>query len=342
MPLPPGEVPGHWACKCGSPVTVSSATLTPKDGGLLLSCPPQVTLPVRAGIPGRTKPTNREHQVGNQGNPIFPESGVCPPHCRPQIHFPCPPPPASLCGVCTSCPEAQGHSSTSPTMHTCVRASFPTAHQHCMEFVVKSFQTQARPQFWTAQLHKSTDAIFVTAPPLHLTKCWLSFGVAARTSTAPLLAQVLTCGFRGTPAPPERPQALLLSLPASLGTEKQVPVELSCQSAGLLWSRIALRVQKRKGDEIPEQWRTCASHQVHNAQPVKYSKHVSQASGIWAKSLQGNICVSSATVGFGEYGQNPPGTPMAMVSPREDPGTVRTRNKGQDAAPEQHLQDLDC
>lgn len=39
---------------------------------------------------------------------------------------------------------------------------------------------------------------------------------------------------------------------------------------------------------------TCVSHQVHNAQPVKYSKQVSQPSGIWAKSLQGNNCDSPA------------------------------------------------
>lgn len=165
--------------------------------------------------------------------------------------------------------------------------------------------------------------------------------MAVPTSTALLLAQVLTAtsGFRGTPAPLEKPWGLLLSLPVSLGTEKQVPVELSCQSAGLLWSRFALRVQKRKGDEIPEQRRTCASHQVHNAQPVKYSKHVSQASGIWAKSLQGNICVSPALPlwqrwDLVECGRNPPGTPMAIVSPSEDPGTasttaVRTRHKSQ-------------
>lgn len=31
MPLTLVEVPGHWACKCGSPVTVSSATLTLKE-----------------------------------------------------------------------------------------------------------------------------------------------------------------------------------------------------------------------------------------------------------------------------------------------------------------------
>lgn len=125
-------------------------------------------------------------------------------------------------------------------------------------------------------------------------KCWLSFSLPVCTSTALLLAQVLTSGFRGSPAHLEKPWALLLSLPVSLGTEKQVLVELSCQSAGLLRTRFALRVQKRKGDEIPEQWHPCASQQVHNAQPVKYSRHKSQASGIWAKSLQGNICASPA------------------------------------------------
>lgn len=158
-----------------------------------------------------------------------------------------------------------------------------------MEFVMKSYHTQARAQSWTAQLHRSHLCDCSPSAPY---KCWLSFRVAVCTSTALLLAQALTS--RGTPAPLEKLWALLLGLPMSLGTEKQVPVELSCQSAGLLWSRFSLGVQKRKGDEIPEQWHTCASHRVHNAQPVKYSKHVSQASGIWAQSLQGNICVSSA------------------------------------------------
>lgn len=158
--------------------------------------------------------------------------------------------------------------------------------------MVKSYQTQDRAQFWTAQLHRSRDATFVTAPPLHLT----SAGCPSACLSAPAQPCSLLrfSGFRGSPAHLEKPWALLLSLPVSLGTEKQVLVELSCQSAGLLRTRFALRVQKRKGDEIPEQWHPCASQQVHNAQPVKYSRHKSQASGIWAKSLQGNICASPA------------------------------------------------
>lgn len=140
------------------------------------------------------------------------------------------------------------------------------------------------------------NASFATAPPLHLTNAgcpseWLS---PPAQPCSLLRFSLLPLGLEEPQPPQEKLQGLLLSLPVSLGTEKQVPVELSCQAAGLLWSRFALRVQKRKGDEIPEQRRTCASHQVHNEQPVKYSKHVSQASGIWAKSLQGNICVSPA------------------------------------------------
>lgn len=147
-------------------------------------------------IPWRTKPTNREHQVANQGNPTFPvRVGFA--HHTGDLRYtsPCPPPPASLCGVCTPCPEAQGHSSTTHTTHPCVRESFPTAHKHCMEFVVKSSQTQARA---AAAVSKGDDklrevaqppsildstaaqnASFATSPPLHLTNAgcpseWLS------------------------------------------------------------------------------------------------------------------------------------------------------------------------
>lgn len=192
-------MPGHWACKCGRSV---SQFCHPDSPASLLLCIAVVILSVRAGTPWRTKPTNREHQVGNQENLIFPESRVCPPPWRPQIHFPCSSSPSQPVGV-HILPSGTGKHSTSPTTHPCVRGSFPTAHKHCMEVVVKSYQTQDRAQFWTVQLHKSTDVTFVTAPFLHLTKCWLSFGVAASSTTAPLLAQALIYGFRGTPAPLE-------------------------------------------------------------------------------------------------------------------------------------------
>lgn len=52
--------------------------------------------------------------------------------------------------------------------------------------------------------------------------------------------------------------------------------------------------EKKKADQIPEQQRTCASHQVGHKPggqhtTKKHPKHKSQALGISATSFQGNV-----------------------------------------------------
>ena len=102
---------------------------------------------------------------------------------------PCPPPPARLRRVHTRCPAVQGPGSQQQQQshkHSPVRASFPRARKLCIEFLVKSYQTQVKagvaqpaPRMMTgaegrttATLsfghHSCTDTRFATAPSLHL------------------------------------------------------------------------------------------------------------------------------------------------------------------------------
>lgn len=147
-------------------------------------------------IPWRTKPTNREHQVANQGNPTFPvRVGFA--HHTGDLRYtsPCPPPPASLCGVCTPCPEAQGHSSTTHTTHPC-QGIFSNCSQTlygiCGEILSNSGEScscivskgddKLREVAQPPSILDSTaaqNASFATSPPLHLTNAgcpseWLS------------------------------------------------------------------------------------------------------------------------------------------------------------------------
>lgn len=167
MPLSPGEVPWAW----GRPVTVSSATLSPKAAPHYSPAMHSSGHIVCEGCyPLENSPPTGNTRLQTRGAPFPPGEWGLPTSDTPSL----PPTHSQPVWGVHSLPRG-----TSPTTHPCVRASFPSAHKHCVEFMVKSYPAQARAQFWTAQLHRSTDATFVTAPPLHLTRAgcpweWLS------------------------------------------------------------------------------------------------------------------------------------------------------------------------
>ncbi|XP_063184358.1 uncharacterized protein LOC134512684 [Chroicocephalus ridibundus] len=324
-----------WACKHGRAVTVSSATLTPKRSTPLLSrnTPTGEALRgcrshcVRAGILWRIKPSGSElgkcsvatqkrkhHHPRERGLPTPPETwgtrplALTPGWAAQGAH--------TLSGAAGSQAAAVTHRPLKPGAFS---ESSQTLHGIFGEILPKAGESQScaacsEAGDWSRGEAAQSPSILVTteaqtrlapAPSLHL-------GSAGCPTAATAAQPCLLAGLRGTPAPTAT-QAPLLRLPASPGTEEQVPVQLSCQSAGLLWSRFALK-EYRRGPNSGAAAPTCLSRQVRyepgrQRTTNKYSKHKSRASGVPAKTTAGQhlhrpCSPIVATVEFNGYCQS--------------------------------------
>lgn len=199
MPLSPGEVPWAW----GRPVTVSSATLSPKEAPHYSPAMHSSGHIVCEGCyPLENSPPTGNTRLQTRGAPFPPSEWGLPSSDTPSL-----PPTHSqpMWGV-HSLPRG-----TSPTTHPCVRASFPSTHKHCgIHGEILPSSGQSSILYGTAaQKHRCHLCHCSPSTPY---KCWLPLGVAVHTSTALLPAQVLTYAFRGSPAPLKKPWTLLLSL----------------------------------------------------------------------------------------------------------------------------------
>lgn len=165
---------------------------------------------------------------------------------------PCPPPtgrhpgcthPTQRCRA--SGPSSSRHTSTSISRHLFLECA-NTVWNFLVNYQAQETAGAAQPApRMMARAVGGTTAAQIWYCSLSVPhKCWLSF---CRHSPASLLRfSPLIPGLEEPQSPAETPGSSAPSSTVFLGTEKQVPVQLSHQSAGLLWSRHALRVQKRK------------------------------------------------------------------------------------------------